>query len=198
MESPSKILLLERIRQGDRVALGQLLDELRPYIRVIVRSLRRGQGLSPDNDSDLIQDALLQASQSVGTFQGVTLGEWLGWLRTITVRTTHRTLHSGNKLAFSVPADVDQVTLIAGREADPSADAVRHESAARMALALSRLPDDMQRVLLGRVVDDLDHADLAAQLDRSSGAVRMLYLRAVRRLREIWQTEFSSAMGDST
>jgi RNA polymerase sigma-70 factor (ECF subfamily) len=56
-----------------------------------------------------------------------------------------------------------------------------------MADALSRLPEDMQQVLLGRHVDGRSHAEIAAALGRTEGAVRMLYLRALRRLRELYR-----------
>lgn len=42
----------------------------------------------------------------------------------------------------------------------------------------------MQQVLLGRHVDQASYADLAERLGCSEGAVRVLYTRAVRRLRE--------------
>ena len=45
----------------------------------------------------------------------------------------------------------------------------------------------MQQVLLGRHLDGLSHAELARVLGRSESAVRMLYLRALRRLRELYR-----------
>jgi RNA polymerase sigma-70 factor (ECF subfamily) len=66
----------------------------------------------------------------------------------------------------------------------PSAHAIRQEQAAQMAEALARLPEEMQQVLLLRHVDDLTHPEIAEQLGRSPAAIRMLYLRALRRLRE--------------
>ena len=66
-----------------------------------------------------------------------------------------------------------------------------------MALALTRLPEDMQQVLMARVVDALDFQSIAERMNRSPGAVRVLFLRSLRRLKEVWHTEFSSASGDS-
>jgi RNA polymerase sigma-70 factor (ECF subfamily) len=64
---------------------------------------------------------------------------------------------------------------------------MQQEQAARLTAALARLPDDMQQVLLYRHVDGLSYADLAALLGRSEGAVRVLYTRALRRLRKEYQ-----------
>src|SRR5262249_40229590 len=74
----------------------------------------------------------------------------------------------------------DQVAV----ESTPSQRAERHEQTARIAEAISRLPEDMQQVLLGRHADELSYAALAERLGRSEGAVRVLYTRALRRLRE--------------
>ena len=197
MDSHSRMLLLDQVRQGNRAALGHLLDDLRPYIRVIVHGQRHGQLAKSNEDSDLIQEALMQAMQSIETFDGTTLGEWLAWLRTITVRTTYRMRRSTNPQLIGESSDWDLATLITDQEPAAHAHLIRNEMADRMALALARLPDDMQQVLLGRLVDELDHSELAQQLGRSTGSVRMLYLRALRKLREIWQTEFTSASGDS-
>jgi hypothetical protein len=55
--------------------------------------------------------------------------------------------------------------------------------AASMAVAVSRLPEEMQHVLRSRLTDGLDYAAISEQMGRGSGAVRMLYLRALRKLR---------------
>jgi len=195
MDSDSKIRLLEQARQGDVKALGQLLEESRPYIRAVVRSLRGGRMGNVVDDSDFIQETLMYASRSAPAFRGNTFGEWLAWLRSITVRTTMHSLKAADRPALAASALKYLVPSAAKAEESPEATAIRHENAARMAVALSRLPDEMQQVLLGRLVDGLDHAELALLLKRAPGAVRMLYLRAIRRLREVWETEFSSFSG---
>ncbi len=52
-----------------------------------------------------------------------------------------------------------------------------------MDAALAQLPEEVQQVVVYRLVDDLSHDEIARRLGRSSAAVRMLYLRAIRRLR---------------
>lgn len=194
MDTETYLELLERVRNGDQDALGRLLEQLRPYVRVIVRSVRRGPIERLKDDSDLIQEALLQASQSVCGFRGVTIAEWLGWLRTVTIRSTARTL-TRLDLKLDEHLDASIASQLPDSQVNPCDAAIRQENAARMSLALARLPEDMQQVLLGRIVDGLDHAELADQLGRNSGAVRMLYLRALRKLRDVWESEFSSGTG---
>jgi RNA polymerase sigma-70 factor (ECF subfamily) len=192
MPQPLGTTLFHQFQQGDQEALGRLLDHLRPYIRVIVRNMRGDRRASAVEDSDMIQDALLQATDAVDTFQGGSLGELIRWLRTIVVRTTYRTLHSVDDMTCTDQGEAHLATLVVDRGPAPADEAIRHEQAASMAVALSRLPEDMQQVLRYRLTEGLDYAAIADRLGRTSGASRMLYLRALRRLRDVWTEEFES------
>lgn len=178
---------LARARRGDSQALGQLLDSFRPYVRYLLRALG-GERLRPRLDeSDLIQDALLEAHRCFGDFRGGTVAELTAWLRRIVVRTAGHALRNhldAGKRALDCEQPAGDLDARADPGSSPSARAERHEQAARLAEALARLPEDMQRVLLGRHMDGLSYADLAGRLGRTEAAVRVLYTRALRRLRE--------------
>jgi len=183
---------LAQAQRGDSAALGELLESFRPYVRVIAHALhdRRLQGRA--DDSDLIQDAFLEAQRSFGDFRGQSVAELAVWLRYIVVRTSRRSLRqfvgTGKRDPAREQVIDDLAELAADSGSSPSAVASRHEEAARMAEALAQLPEEMQQVLLARHVDDLSHATIASQLGRSEGATRMLYLRALRRLRELYHS----------
>src|SRR5262245_60622000 len=83
---------LEQAREGDAEALGLLLDSLRPYIRLLVRTLRDPQLQARLGESDLIQDALLEIHRSFARFNGTSIGELIAWLRPIVLRTTAHVL----------------------------------------------------------------------------------------------------------
>ena len=51
--------------------------------------------------------------------------------------------------------------------------------------AIARLPDDMQVVLLGRHQEERSYEDLAAELHRTVSATRVLYTRALGKLRDL-------------
>jgi RNA polymerase sigma-70 factor (ECF subfamily) len=53
-----------------------------------------------------------------------------------------------------------------------------------LAAALARLPDDYREVVILRNLEGLSHEEVARRMDRSAGAVRMLWVRALTRLRE--------------
>jgi RNA polymerase sigma-70 factor (ECF subfamily) len=182
---------LERARQGDGESLGRLLESFRPFVRLLVRGVRDRRLQARIDDSDLIQDAMMQIHKHFDGFQGNTVAELVVWLRPIALRAAghtlrdHRATGKRDITREQVVEEMGNVLIDAG--SSPSARAIRHEQAVRIAEALTRLPEDMQQVLLGRHMDDLPHAELAERLDRTEGAVRVLYTRALRRLRELCQ-----------
>jgi RNA polymerase sigma-70 factor (ECF subfamily) len=186
MAGDDRQMLLDEARREDQEALGRLLDSLRSYVRVLVHAVRgRHLGRQLD-DSDLIQDALLQAARSFAEFRGTTVGEFIGWLRQITLRAASRAVRTLDKAPRPDPARelfLENLETVADPGSSPSAQLIQREQAARVAEALGHLPEDMRQVVLLRLVDELPHADIAERLGRTSTAVRMLYLRALRRLR---------------
>jgi RNA polymerase sigma factor (sigma-70 family) len=48
----------------------------------------------------------------------------------------------------------------------------------------ARLPDDFREVIVLRNVEELPHEEVARRMGRSPGAVRMLWVRALARLRQ--------------
>ena len=50
--------------------------------------------------------------------------------------------------------------------------------------ALRRLPDDYRDVILMRNIEGLSHDEVALRMDRNVGSVRMLWVRALARLRD--------------
>jgi len=192
MSDPLGTTLFLRFKGGDQQALGTLLDHLRPYIRVIVQGMQGDRTAVAADDSDLIQDAMIQATQAAAKFEGSSVGELVRWLRTIVVRTTYRTLHSSDNVRWTDDEEACQATLLVDPGPSPVEAATRLEQSASMAVAVSRLSDEMQEVLRYRLTDGLEYAVIAKQMGRGSGAVRMLYLRALRKLRDVWSEEFES------
>ena len=73
--------------------------------------------------------------------------------------------------------------VLADTGSSPSEQAARHEQAVQLAEVLSRLPDAYREVIVLRHLEGLSHEEVAQRLNRSVGAVRMLWLRALSRLR---------------
>lgn len=175
-------------KSGDRSALGQLLQQLRPYVRVLARAAHRGALSRQVDDSDLVQDAMVEVSRSFDRFQGDVLPEFLAWLRQVVSNTVHKTIRHSLGTQKRNAGDVVELNSdgpagLASEQPDRKAEV--REEAARVAAGLESLPDDMRRVLVMRLVDGQPHAAIAEELGRTESAVRMLFVRSVRRLQEI-------------
>jgi RNA polymerase sigma-70 factor (ECF subfamily) len=186
-------LLLPRARAGDDEARGRLLELYRNYLRLLARSLIGGALRIRLDPSDLVQEVFLKAHREFSGFAGRGEPELVAWLRQILVRALadqarhHRRQARDHRRQESLEAMLDR----SGREAQqalvthassPSAAAARREQAVLLADALARLPDDYREVFILRTLEHIPFDEIAARLGRSTGAVRMLWTRAVERL----------------
>ncbi len=72
--------------------------------------------------------------------------------------------------------------MMASTASSPSAAAARREQAVLLADALAALPADYREVIILRNLERLRFEEVAARMNRSPGAVRMLWTRALERL----------------
>jgi RNA polymerase sigma-70 factor (ECF subfamily) len=71
--------------------------------------------------------------------------------------------------------------------------AMRKERALVLADALASLPDDYREVLVLRHLEGLDFPEVAQRMSRSAGAVRVLWTRALKKLREALSSSFQDS-----
>jgi RNA polymerase sigma-70 factor, ECF subfamily len=81
---------------------------------------------------------------------------------------------------------------LAGSVSSPSLQAARNEQELLLAEVLTRLPDDYREVIVLRNLEGLSHEEVARRMGRGAGAVRMLWVRALARLRQ----EMGEASGE--
>ena len=75
-------------------------------------------------------------------------------------------------------------SVFVDRGPSPSSRADRHERLVALANHLAELPADYREVLVLRHCEGLAFKDIARQMGRSAGAVRMLWLRAIGQIRQ--------------
>jgi RNA polymerase sigma-70 factor (ECF subfamily) len=146
--------------------------------------------------SDVVQQTLMEAHVALGEFRGRTSAELAAWLRAILAHVlAHEFRRYGGTLRRDVGREVgleDALArssrqlgaALASAEPSPSTVASGHEAELRLAEALARLPKDFREVILLRNLQGLSHEEVAQQMDRGVGAVRMLWVRALSRLRQ--------------
>lgn len=67
----------------------------------------------------------------------------------------------------------------------PASEAEYQDELHLLTKAMDRLPDEYRDVLVLRHLDGLSFHEVARRMDRSTGAVRMLWLRAIEKLRHV-------------
>lgn len=190
--------LLDEARQGDSNSIGVLLRKYFRYLNTLSRGHlddRIGVRVSA---SDIVQDTLLEAHRDFGNFSGTTIEEFTGWLRRILfnnlataiekhVLADKRDVRKQRSLDQELgPADQSKTRLARYLQQDmtsPSTPMQRDESLDQLSRAISKLPAGYQEVIQMRHFDDLSFNEIAERLDRNSGAVRMMWMRAVEKLR---------------
>jgi RNA polymerase sigma-70 factor, ECF subfamily len=189
-------LLLAQARAGDEVALGRLLELYRNYLRLVARALI-GRALRVRLDaSDLVQETFLKAAREFSQFLGSTEPELTAWLRRILVRTLanqakhHRRQARNYHRQESLEAMLDRSSAavqqaLAAPVETPSAHAVRREQAVLLADAIEKLPPAYRDVFVLRNLEHIPFDQIAARMDRSPGAARVLWKRAMDRLSQL-------------
>jgi RNA polymerase sigma-70 factor (ECF subfamily) len=190
--------LIRRCRAGEAGARESLFDRYQAYLQVLARGQIGRHLRGKCEPSDVVQMTLLEAHRDFAAFQGSHEPELLAWLRRIL---SHNLFNEARRFAAQqrdsarevsldqVRAGVEHSSVALGRglAADtpsPSQIAAQREAAVGLADALSRLPDDYQTVLLLRIFEELPAEEVAVQMGRTAGAVRMLQMRALAALRE--------------
>jgi RNA polymerase sigma-70 factor (ECF subfamily) len=75
--------LIRRARDGDRDALGHLLEHYRGYLRISAPRRLQAPRAARMDASDVVQKTFLEAQRSFERFQGQNENQLLGWLRSI-------------------------------------------------------------------------------------------------------------------
>src|SRR5262245_12272542 len=189
--------LIEGARAGQEAARTRLLESFRPYLELLARTGIGAALRSKADAADLVQDTLLRAHQHFAQFRGAGEKQLAAWLRRILARcladlgrryreADARQVDRERSLQDALDASSASLgAMIAVRGNSPSQSAMRREMTVVLAEALAALPDDQREVLMMRSIQERDWPDVAGALQRSEGAARMLWARALKQLRPL-------------
>jgi RNA polymerase sigma-70 factor (ECF subfamily) len=157
--------------------------------------------------SDVVQETMLRAARNFRQFRGTTEPELLAWLRQILVNNLAKFIeqhvlaakrdvrrevsieHLGKRLEQST---VQLAALLPTDSKSPSMAVQQREEAVQLADRLAELPADYREVLVLRNLQGLPFEEISQRIDRSVGATRMLWLRAIEKLRSLYKSEEQS------
>ncbi len=190
--------LLQQARNGDGGSLGVLLRKYFRYLNSLSHGHLDDRIEIRVSASDIVQETLLEAHRDFSKFSGTSIEEFTGWLRRILfnnlataiekhVLADKRDVRKQRSLDQAVgDADHSKARLARYLQQDvtsPSTPMQRDESLDQLSFAINQLPPEYQQVIRMRHFDDLSFSQIAEKLDRNSGAVRMMWVRAVEKLR---------------
>jgi RNA polymerase sigma-70 factor (ECF subfamily) len=198
--------LLDAARQDKAEYLGKLLLYYDNYLKLLTMTHLDDKLRTRLSPSDIVQESYCEAHRDFEKFQGQSAAEFLVWLRTILVNNMAREVE---KHVLSAKRDVRREVQLHNLHAalersasrlesvlvdngpSPSSRIERHERAVALANHLAELPSDYRDVLVLRHCEGLAFKDVAQRMNRSAGAVRMLWLRAIEQIRQRMSQETS-------
>ena len=171
------------------------LESFRDTLRLLARLQIDPRHRAKLDPSDVVQQAMLQAHQAWGQFQGRTSAELGQWLRQILLRClahARRDLDRARRdvdrecsldRALEAGPDPGRAWLVADQPS-PSDQACQEEQMGELALALATLPEAQREAVVLHYLQGWTVAEIAARLGRSHSSVGGLLHRGLKQLRD--------------
>jgi RNA polymerase sigma-70 factor (ECF subfamily) len=186
--------LLEKLDQGDRQALDQLLARHRQGLRSFVAA-RLGPDLQARLDaSDIVQEAQLEIARRLDDFlrrRPMPFHVWVrktAYERLLNAQRDHRK-RARRSVFREAPWPERSSLLVArpflGSTSSPSRQFQARELAERVAHAVTELSESDREILLMRHAEELPYDEIGCLLDIEPAAARKRYGRALIRLQRI-------------
>ena len=192
--------LINEARAGKGESLGKILEVYQSYLSILASTHMRTNLRGRLNPSDVVQETMLAAYRGFPQFRGQSEGELLAWLRQTLINCLHRAVEThvtAQKRDVRCEVSIDQAianlehsaTNLAGCLADPgpSPSSAMRERERQFALAgqLEKLKPEYRDVIVMRNLHGLSFEHIGKRMNRKTGTVRMLWLRAIEKFREV-------------
>lgn len=190
---PDGILTTNVAASDDSVAnrWAQALDvaafvlNYRPFLKAMAASEFPDHLKSRCDDSDLVQETLLKATQHRDQFCGRSAAELEAWLREILLNQITDVVRFHARQQRDINAERSMPTAeVPSTDPSASTELQSVESRERIWKAVNALPENHRTVILLRMRTDLSFAEIGTRMNRSADAVRMLWGRGIVMLGE--------------
>jgi RNA polymerase sigma-70 factor (ECF subfamily) len=184
---------LTAARSGCPEAVGGLLERFRPVLLGVAAGALDSDLRSKADAADIVQDSLLEALCTFGSFRGCRSEELLGWLKQILLhnlanfrrhyrdaemRDVHREVGLPTTSPSAVSGDALESDSVCTVE-----KVARREEETRLSQALDRLRPVYRAVITWRQWENQSFEQIGQKLGRTSEAARQIWWRAIEQLR---------------
>ncbi len=166
-----------------------------PYLRVVAEQATRRAAVTGLDPSSIAQTAVAEAWKSRKNFRGGSDEVFLAWIRGILANVMRNEVRNQirrpqtvdlSELDAAMSTYGERITVFANSVSGPDEALQQKERSLQLTHALDQLAPDYRDVLVARHFDDRSFADIAMQMNRSEAATRMLWIRALRALRQVY------------
>ncbi len=175
---PDEIRLRDRILAGDRDSAEGFF---RHHMGALYEFVHYRVGGNRAQAEDVVQDTFMTALQRLGAFDGrSTLHAWLCGIAKNKIRAQRRKARPASIEDLLAEADPEIDAILAAVDREPLPDWVleRAETNELVGATLSSLPPDYRELLVGKYLDGLSTAELAARRGNSEKAAESKLTRA--------------------
>lgn len=176
------------------------VEDYRDYLRLLTRLQLSPRLRSKLDESDVVQQAILEAHKCRKQFRGTTEADRLAWLRTILANmlarigrsfsTGARDLQKERSLEAALELSSSRLQcLLTADQTSPSGQAVRGEEMVRLARALNQLAEDQREVVELHHLQGFSVTEVAERMGKTRPAIAGLLFRGLNKLRELMGDE---------
>jgi RNA polymerase sigma-70 factor (ECF subfamily) len=175
---------------SDTIPPETYFAQIRDYLRILARIGLDPRLRSKLDESDVVQQTLLEAHRDWDQFRGKSEGERYVWLKRILARNLANLVRDYTRDKRDVYREAAEasshrmVNWLASNEATPATLLLREEESARVALALASLPELQREAVILRHWHDWPVADIAEELQTTLDSVTGLLYRGLKALRQ--------------
>jgi RNA polymerase sigma-70 factor (ECF subfamily) len=172
------LLLVERVREGDKRAFGLLVEKYRrKVIRLLSRMVRNADDLE-----DIAQETFIKAYRALPQFRGD--AAFYTWLYRIAINTAKnhlvmrgKTMRTVSDQAMNEEDEPDE-RLMAQDISTPETELLSKQVAIAVNEAVDALPDELRQAITLREIEGMSYEEIAEYMNCPIGTVRSRIFRA--------------------
>jgi RNA polymerase sigma-70 factor (ECF subfamily) len=171
------------------------IERFRSYLLLLARMKLDRNLRGKLDESDIVQQTMLEAHQAIESFRGDDSSAQAAWLRQILARNIANAVRDltrakrdvRKEVALNTELDASAAQLdgwLAAEQSSPSQKMQRQERSLQLAEALAKLPEAQRDAIVLRHFQELSLVQIAEQLGCTTGAVTGLLHRGLKNLRK--------------